>query len=148
MRVFLYADNLNPSQLKRRAPEHKFLFKAYLPDHTIHFCRFSSQWRCGLASITPSQGERVWGVVFDLTDEDLKILDAFEGEVPEGAFRHLEATVVTEDDHKELVTTHAATPIGKFRVKDHYLDFVIKGVKHWELPEECLDTWEQFRPRT
>ena len=48
MRVFLYADNLNPSQLKRRAPEHKFLFKAYLPDHTIHFCRFSSQWRCGL----------------------------------------------------------------------------------------------------
>ena len=148
MRVFLYADNLNPSQLKRRAPEHKFLFNAYLPDHTIHFCRFSSQWRCGLASITPSQGERVWGVVFDLTDEDLKILDAFEGEVPEGAFRHLEATVVTEDDHKELVTTHAATPIGKFRVKDHYLDFVSKGVKHWELPEECLDTWEQFRPRT
>ena len=148
MRVFLYADNLNPSQLKRRAPEHKFLFKAYLPDHTIHFCRFSSQWRCGLASITPSQGERVWGVAFDLTDEDLKILDAFEEEVPEGAFRHLEATVVTEDDRKELVTTHAATPIGKFRVKDHYLDFVIKGVKHWELPEECLDTWEQFRPRT
>ena len=82
MRVFLYADNLNPSQLKRRAPEHKFLFKAYLPDHTIHFCRFSSQWRCGLASITPSQGERVWGVVFELTDEDLKILDTFEGEVP------------------------------------------------------------------
>lgn len=148
MRVFLYADNLNLSQLKRRAPEHKCLFKAYLPDHTIHFCRFSSQWRCGLASITPSQGERVWGVVFDLTDEDLKILDAFEGEVPEGAFRHLEATVVTEDDHKELVTTHAATPIGKFRVKDHYLDFVIKGVKYWELPEECLDTWERFRPRT
>ena len=148
MRVFLYADNLNLSQLKRRAPEHKCLFKAYLPDHTIHFCRFSSQWRCGLASITPSQGERVWGVVFDLTDEDLKILDAFEGEVPEGAFRHLEATVVTEDGHKELVTTHSATPIGKFRVKDHYLDFVIKGVKHWELPEECLDTWERFRPRT
>lgn len=148
MRVFLYADNLNLSQLKRRAPEHKFLFKAYLPDHTVHFCRFSSQWRCGLASITPSQGERVWGVVFELTDEDLKILDAFEGEVPEGAFRHLEATVVTEDDHKELVTTHAAAPIGKFRVKGHYLDFVIKGVKHWELPEECLDTWELFRPRT
>lgn len=148
MRVFIYADNLNLSQLKRRAPEHKFVFKAYLPDHTIHFCRFSSQWRCGLASVTPSQGERVWGVVFELTDEDLKILDAFEGEVPEGAFRHLEATVVTEDDRKELVTTHAARPIGKFRVKDHYLDFVVKGVKHWELPEECLDAWERFRPRT
>ena len=147
MRVFIYADNLNPNQLKKRAPEHKFLFKAYLPDHTIHFPRFSSQWRCGLASITPSQGERVWGTVFELTDEDLKILDAYDGEVPEGAFRHLEVTVMTEDEQKELVTTHAANPIGKFRVKDDYLDFVGKGVKHWDLPEECLETWELFRPR-
>lgn len=147
MRVFIYAENLHPNQLKRRAPEHKFLFKAYLPDHTIHFPRFSSQWRCGLASITPSPGERVWGAVFELTDEDLKILDAYDGEVPEGAFRHLEVTVMTEDEQKELVTTHAANPIGKFRVKDDYLDFVRKGVKHWDLPEECLETWELFRPR-
>ena len=147
MRVFIYADNLNPTQLKRRAPEHQFLFKAYLPDHTIHFPRFSSQWRCGLASVTPSPGERVWGAVFELTDEDLKILDAYDGEVPEGAFRHLEVTVMTEDEQKELVTTHAANPIGKFRVKDDYLDFVRKGVKHWDLPEECLETWELFRPR-
>lgn len=148
MKVFIYADNLNPTQLKRRAPEHKFLFKGYIPDHTIHFPRFSSQWRCGLASITPSQGERVWGAVFELTDEDLKIVDAFDGEVPEGAFRHLEATVMTEDDQKKLVTTHAANPVGKFRVKDDYLDFVRKGVTHWDLPEECLDMWELFRPRT
>ncbi len=148
MRLFIYADNLHPGQLKRRAPEHKFLFKACLNDHTIHFPRFSSQWRCGLASITPSQGERVWGVVCELTDEDLKIVDAFDGEVLEGAFRHLEATVVTEDDRKELVTTHVANPIGKFRVKDNYIDFIIKGVKYWELPEECLAMWERFRPGT
>ena len=147
MRVFIYAENLNPTQLKRRAPEHQFLFKAYLPDHTIHFPRFSSQWRCGLASVTPSPGERVWGAVFELTDEDLKILDAYDGEVPEGAFRHLEVTVMTEDEQKELVTTHAANPIGKFRVKDDYLNFVTKGVTHWGLPEECLETWELFRPR-
>ena len=147
MRVFIYAENLNPTQLKKRAPEHKFLFKAYLPDHTIHFPRFSSQWRCGLASVTPSPGERVWGAVFELTDEDLKILDAFDGEIPEGAFRHLEVTVMTEDEQKELVTTHAANPIGKFRVKDDYLDFIRKGVKHWDLPEECLETWDLFRPR-
>jgi len=147
MRFFIYADNLNPSQLKRRAPEHKFLFKAYLPDHTIGFPRFSSQWRCGLASVLPSQGERVWGVVFDITDEDLKILDQFDGEVPEAAYRHLEANVYTEDDQKELVTTHVSQPIGKFKLKEHYLDFVLKGVKYWKLPDECLEMWESFRPQ-
>ena len=147
MKFFLYSENLNPTQLKRRAPEHRFLYKAYLPDHTITFPRFSSQWRCGIASITPSQGERVWGAVFEITEEDLKILDTFEEEVPEGAFRHLEATIMTEDDQRELVKTHVSNPIGSFKVKDHYLDFVLKGIKHWDLPEECRETWELFRPK-
>ncbi len=147
MRFFIYADNLNPTQLKRRAPEHQFLFKAYLPDHTIAFPRFSSQWRCGLASAIPSQGERVWGVVFELTDEDVKILDQFEGEVPPEAYRHLEANVITEDGKKELVTTHVAHAIGKFKPKDHYLDFIAKGIAHWKLPEECKEMWDLFRPR-
>jgi gamma-glutamylcyclotransferase len=147
MKLFVYADNLNPTQLKRRAPEHKFVEKAYLPDHTLHFCRWSSQWRCGLGSITPSQGDKVWGVILEITDEDLKILDEFEGEVPQGAFRHLQVTVVTEAGEKVLVTTHAATPIGKFKPKEHYLDWVIKGVTHWKLPQECLEQWQGFRPR-
>jgi len=147
MKFFIYADNLNPSQLKRQAPEHTFLFNAYLPDHTIKFGRWSTQWRCGLATVAPSQGERVWGGVFDLTEEDLKALDQFEGDLPEGAFHHLEVTVVTEDGQKEFVTTHVANTVGKFRVKDHYLDWIIAGVRHWKLPDECLEMWQLFRPR-
>ena len=81
MRFFIYADNLNPTQLKRRAPEHQFLFKAYIPDHTIKFGRWSNQWRCGLATIVPSAGERVWGAVFELTPEDVEELDKFERKV-------------------------------------------------------------------
>ncbi len=147
MHFFLYADNLNPIQLKRRAPEHKFVCTAYLPDHTIQFCRWSSQWRCGLASIAPSPGEQVWGAVFEITGEDLKILDEFEEEVPQGAYRHVPVTVITEGDEKMLVTTHAATPIGKFKPKEHYLEWVTKGVKHWKLPEACVDMWRACMPR-
>ena len=147
MKFFLYSDNLNPTQLKRRAPEHKPVGKAYLPDHTVHFCRWSSKWRCGLPSITPSPGEKVWGVIFEITDEDLKLLDEFEGEVPEGAFHHLSVTVVGEDGDKQLVTTHSATPIGKFKPKEHYLEWVIKGLKHWKLPDECIEQWKSFLPK-
>ncbi|MGQ0810984.1 MAG: gamma-glutamylcyclotransferase family protein [Nitrospiraceae bacterium] len=147
MKFFVYADNLNLTQLKRRAPEHQFVCKASLADHTIQFCRWSSQWRCGLASIIPSAGEKVWGIVLDITDEDLKLLDEFEEEVPPGAFRHLTVTVVTEEGEKMLVTTHAATPIGKFKPKEHYLEWVMKGVKQWKLPEECVEQWQSYRPR-
>ncbi|MEW6245909.1 MAG: gamma-glutamylcyclotransferase family protein [Nitrospirota bacterium] len=147
MKLFVYADNLNPTQLKRRAPEHQFLFKAYLPDHTIQFCRWSSQWRCGLASAVPSPGEKVWGIVVEITDEDLKLMDEFEGDVPPGAFRHLPVTVITEEGEKVLVTTHAATPIGKFKPKEHYLEWVLKGLKHWKLPDECIEQWKSYVPR-
>ena len=146
MKFFFYADNLNLSQLKRRAPEHKFLFTAYLPDHSIQFCRWSTQWRCGLASVIPSPGEKVWGAVFEITDEDLKILDEFEDDVPQGAYRHLPVTVITEDGEKLLVTTHAANPIGKFKPKEHYIDWVLKGVKQWKLPEECTEQWKAYNP--
>jgi gamma-glutamylcyclotransferase len=147
MKFFVYADNLNPTQLKRRAPEHQFVGKAYLPEHTIHFCRWSSQWRCGLASVTPQAGERVWGIVLEITDEDLKLLDDFEGEVPQGTYRHLPITVMSEEGEKMLVTTHAATPIGKFKPKEHYLEWVIKGAHHWSLPDEAIDKWRSFLPR-
>jgi len=144
MKFFLYGDHLNPTQLKRRAPEHQFLMRASLPEHTIKFCRWSSQWRCGLASVTPSPGERVWGAVFEVTDEDLKLMDLFEEDVPPSAFRQVQVTVLTEAGEKILVTTYAATPIGKFKPKAHYLDWVMKGLKHWKLPEEAIDIWKSY----
>jgi gamma-glutamylcyclotransferase len=147
MKFFLYADHLNPTQLKRRAPEHRFLYLATLADHTIKFCRWSSQWRCGLASVVPSPGEKVWGGVFEVTDEDLKIMDEFEQDVPQGAYRHLQVTVLDEAGSKELVTTYAAIPIGKFKAKDHYLDWVMKGLTQWKLPQEAVQQWESYRPR-
>ena len=127
MKFFIYSDCLNPTQLKRRAPEHQFVCKAYLGDHAVQFCRWSSQWRCGLGSVAPSPGERVWGIVVEITEEDLKLLDEFEDEVPAGAFRHLPVTVVTEEGEKMLVTTHAATPIGKFS---------------WPAPPPTVPAWQ------
>jgi len=46
-----------------------------------------------------------------------------------------------------MVTTHVAKPAGKFKPQDHYIDFVIAGIKHWKLPQECIDWWEDQRPR-
>ncbi|MBX3334399.1 MAG: gamma-glutamylcyclotransferase [Nitrospira sp.] len=147
MKFFLYGDLLNPSQLTRRAPEHQFLHLATLADHTVKFCRWSSQWRCGLASVVHSVGEKTWGGVFELTDEDVAIMDQFEQDVPQGAYRHLQVTVSTEDGEKELVTTYAAKPIGKFKPKDHYLDWVLKGLKQWKFPQDVIQQWESYRPR-
>ena len=146
MKLFVYADNLNPTQLKRRGPEHQPVCKAYLPDHAIQFCRWSSQWRCGLASVVHTPGEQVWGMVLEVTEEDLKLMDEFEGDVPPGSYRHVQVTVMTEEGDKMLVNAHAAPPIGKFKPKEHYLDWVMKGLKHWKFDQEQLDLWKSFYP--
>lgn len=151
MKYFIYSETLHPNQLKERAPEHTFLYRGYLQDHTLAFPRWSAQWRCGIASLVPSVGDRVWGVVFDITQEDLNILDRYGDEVPAGAFRHSTVNICPEHPEgetpsKEMVTTHIAKAAGKFKPQDHYIDFVMSGLKHWKLPEECLDWWEAQRP--
>lgn len=151
VKYFIYNETLHPNQLKERAPEHSFLFRAYLPDHTLAFPRWSTVWRCGIASVVPSVGDRVWGVVFEITPEDLKILDQYGEEVPAGAFRHSTINVCQEHEEdqrpvKEMVTTHIAKSAGKFKPKEHYIDFVIAGLKHWKLPDEYIEWWEAQRP--
>src|SRR5438132_14274123 len=106
MKFFLYGDHLNPTQLKRRAPEHQFLMLATIPDHTIKFCRWSSQWRCGLASVTPSPGEKVWGAVFEVTDEDLKLMDLFEEDVRPSALGQVQVTAIPADGEAMPGTTY------------------------------------------
>ncbi len=152
MKYFIYSETLHPQQLKERAPEAKFLHRAYVPDHTVAFPRWSSQWRCGLASIVPSIGDRVWGAVFEITQEDLKILDQHGDEVPAGAFRHSTINVYPEHEadeapKKEMVTTYIAKPSGKFKPLEHYIDFVLAGITHWKLPQEYVDWWNDQRPR-
>lgn len=151
MKYFIYSETLNPRQLKERAPEHVFVYRAYLQDHTIAFPRWSSQWQCGIASIVPSPGDRVWGVVFEITQEDLKILDQYGDEVPPGSFRHSLINVCLEHEEdqtprREMVTAHVAKQAGKFKPQDHYIDFVVAGLTHWKLPQECLDWWDAQRP--
>jgi gamma-glutamylcyclotransferase (GGCT)/AIG2-like uncharacterized protein YtfP len=50
-----------------------------LPDFRLGFTVWSTGWNAGAADVVDCPGERVWGLVFDLTDEDLKVLDRFEG---------------------------------------------------------------------
>ena len=54
-------------------------------------------------------------------------------------------TVITEEGEKLLVTTHAANPIGKFKPKEHYIDWVLKGLKQWKLPEDCIEQWKAYK---
>lgn len=78
-RYFAYGSNLDESQLHRRCPGAALVTVGSLPDFRLGFTVRSAGWNAGAADVVESPGEQVWGLVFDLTDENVEVLDRFEG---------------------------------------------------------------------
>jgi hypothetical protein len=79
MLYFAFGSNLDPDQMKVRCPGHRVVGMAALRDHKLVFPIFSNSWNGGVASLQLSHGNDVWGVVYDLTEDDLRSLDGYEG---------------------------------------------------------------------
>lgn len=76
---FAYGSNMNQDQMSNRCPDSRLLGKAVLPDHQIAFTRFSSNWESAVADILVSPGHSVWGLLYEISQDDLEKLDRMEG---------------------------------------------------------------------
>lgn len=76
---FAYGSNMDYNQMLERCPNSKFAGTAVLRDHKIGFTRKSNKWNSGVADILVSPGDEVWGVLYSVSNEDLLLLDKFEG---------------------------------------------------------------------
>jgi len=79
MLYFAYGSNMNWQQMQERCPSARFFGVALLPDHKLAFTRKSIKRGCGVADAVPTQGQKVWGVVYEVTDRDVIKLDKSEG---------------------------------------------------------------------
>lgn len=80
MLLFFYASN-SIAQLKNRLhlEENLSYQKGYLKDYTRIFAGISQRWNGGaIASIYPYKGYKVYGIVVDLTEEQIDKLNSFE----------------------------------------------------------------------
>ena len=82
MLFFAYGSMMNIAEIEKRGIRPLFETLAKLPNHSLRFTRFSKNRSCGVADAVESQSEDVWGVVYSLTEEELSILDRFEGFEP------------------------------------------------------------------
>lgn len=68
---FAYGSNLSPGGMASRAPQARQVGRATLPDWRLTFR--------GVADIEPKKGQRVEGVIWKITQADLRALDRYEG---------------------------------------------------------------------
>lgn len=76
---FAYGSNMNIDQMRERCPDSRYFGKAFLEDHQIAFTRYSSKWQSAVADILVKPGKIVWGILYNISIEDLQKLDRHEG---------------------------------------------------------------------
>jgi hypothetical protein len=148
MFCFAYGSHLDSETMRRDCPRHRVVGLASLADHTLGFPRFSPQWGGGVASPQLAHGRTVWGVVYDLDDDDVAALDRLQGWVgPQNQHnlcdRDLAAVELTRPDDGSIprrvrALLYVARPYNPSPPTAAYMETVLRGARHHGLPEDYL----------
>ena len=137
MLYFAYGSNMDPRQMARRCPGATSLGCARLADHALTFTWDSQKWRGGVGHIEPSAGAEVWGVLWDVSDRNLKRLDRYEL-VDKGVYARRPVKV---DHDGEIVEALAyfATADGYTKPSRRYMSALIRGAQAHGLPGTYIE---------
>ena len=132
---FAYGSNMDFDQLKERCPSAQFVSIGYLKDHALKFTIYSPVRFCGCADIVFSQDCLVFGVVYKLSEDDLRKLDYFEN-VPHSYVRVKRNIMV--GNIAQLIDTYTVLSKDKHTPSKKYMRHLISGAKKFGLPEEYV----------
>jgi gamma-glutamylcyclotransferase (GGCT)/AIG2-like uncharacterized protein YtfP len=132
---FAYGSNLDAEQMKDRCPSARMRFTAKLPDHRLGFTYFSRRWRGGAADLLPARGSSIWGVVYELDEAELPLLDGFEA-----GYHRVGLTVRRGDGQLQQVLSYSVRgEKGSFPPTPAYRDKMLRWGACWEFPEDYLE---------
>ncbi len=148
MLYFAYGSNLDPRQMRERAPSHRTVGMAALADHRLVFPRYSPTWAGGTAGVQLAHGATVWGMLYDVDEADFVVLDRHEGfkgpgDQHNGYDREQVTVDLTRPDDQSVprrvrAWTYLARPSNPSPPSREYLDTIVRGARHHRLPEEYV----------
>ena len=130
MYYFAYGTNLNRKQMLERCPDSKPKFTATLHNYKLVFVGWSRQWRGGLASIRPFRGEKLLGVIYEVSNRDLRRLGSYE-RYPNN---HSTLNVTVFDEGGEpikAITYIKAGQSDEAQPSKEYLTLIQRGYRGW-----------------
>lgn len=135
MLYFAYGSNMDPEQMRERAPGARALGAARLPDHRLALTR-ESLLGAAVATVEPAPGDEVWGVLWDVTALDEARLDDYE-EIERGGYRKAVAGVEI-DGHRQTAMIYVAVPRRARRPSRGYVAGLVRGARAHGLPADYL----------
>ena len=138
---FAYGADLAPAQMKKRCPNAEFIGRAVLPNHAIGFDHFSKRWDGGVLDIEESRSEQVAGVLYEIPHDEIRKLDTTKDGYQRSRFPVYpvdEEGIVNSENPIEAEIYDAPSSERDVPPTLAYLDTLIEGARHWNLPEDYI----------
>lgn len=136
MKYFAYGSNMNQEQMKSRCPDSKLIGLTFLSDYKIAFTIFSKIRNCGCADIIKSSGDKVWGLLYEISESDLANLDKAEGHPK----HYKRFQVEVSNKNGEVCTAESyevVTKKGDFlKPSKHYIGLMIDAASRFGFPND------------
>lgn len=129
---FAYGSFLDPVRISEAAPGSKFLFTAHFPETKLDFAHSKSDGV--VPTLTKESGHTVWGGVFEIPVGSVDSLT--KAEKAEGREPGFDVKAVDREGNKYNCLTFVSTiePNGDQRPNPEYIESMIEGARHWNLP--------------
>lgn len=151
MTYFAYGSNMDEKRMRKRCPSAQFMSTARLPGFRLAFTRYSMNNRCGAADVLPEPGGAVWGVVYQIKEEDHAKLDKAEG-VAVHAYKPISVEVYPEGDDSQAIKALIYVVVKKKepnpKPSAEYKAMLLNGAKAWKLPADYIAELEKIEIAT
>jgi len=130
---FAFGSNLDLDQMADRCPGYLVVGYAILRDHRLIFRGPSSRRKAGVASVDPVLGSHVPGILFEIDDAGLAVLDRLEGH-PHWYRRAYVPVVGADGDLNEALIYRLPGDVEVMAPTDDYLNQIRGAYAHHGLP--------------
>ncbi len=151
MRYFSYAVLMSRGQMKRICPTARSVGRAVLPGYRMIFPRVSGVWLGGIPSLSEAEGEEVWGVLWEGSEDCLEALDDYQGFYgPEGdnVFERLPVEVTDAEGKAHAAFAYMATGTsrGNYPPSPQFVDTMVRAARDFGLPEAYVARLARLGP--
>lgn len=138
-KYFAYGVNLNEDRFRGRCPSIKFISKAILEDYEYTFPRRHRNWEGGVAGVSKKLNSIVEGVIYTISDTDMKKLDEIEN-IPGGEYTREKVTVTLKDNSTDMVWIYIPCPDEKkyYKPSQEYIEKIVEGAKRHNLSNNFI----------
>ena len=140
---FAYGSNMHPEQIQKRCAHPERVAVASLDGYRLGFYGHNPVWDGGFETIVAAPGERLWGVVYALTNSNWECLDQWQDARMDGtgSYFHSPAEVVDVEGNRYETLLYKYDVRGAVAPpSEGFLAYILEGARQQNLPESYLQS--------